>query len=78
MNLGLEQSFHVPHFGQARARFDVVNLLDRVYELRDGSGVGVEAPQFGQRRGIYGGISIDFGPQPQKKEIAPPPKDSKG
>ena len=41
--------------GEAKARFDVVNLLDRVYELRDGSGVGVGAPQFGQRRGIYGG-----------------------
>ncbi len=76
-NLGLEQSFHVPHFGQAHARFDVVNLLDRVYELRDGSGIGVGAPQFGQRRGIYGGISIDFGPQPAAKELRPAPKDGK-
>ncbi len=76
-NLGFEQSFHVPHFGQARARFDVVNLLDRVYELRDGSGIGVGAPQFGQRRGIYGGISLDFGPQPQKKDITPAPKNAK-
>ena len=76
-NLGFEQSFHIPHFGQAHARFDVVNLLDRVYELRDGSGVGVEAPQFGQRRGIYGGISVDFGPQPAAKEIKPVPKDGK-
>ena len=76
-NLGIEQSFRIPHLGQAKARFDVVNLLDRVYELRDGSGIGVEAPQFGQRRGIYGGISIDFGPQPAAKEIAPAPKDGK-
>jgi hypothetical protein len=28
-------------------RFDVVNLLDQVYELRDGTGIGVVAPQFG-------------------------------
>ena len=76
-NLGFEQSFHIPHFGQAKARFDVVNLLDRVYELRDGSGIGVEAPQFGQRRGIYGGITIDFGPQPATKELPPAPKDGK-
>ena len=48
-----------------------------MYELRDGSGVGVEAPQFGQRRGIYGGISIDFGPQPAAKEVKPAPKDGK-
>ena len=77
-NIGLEQSFHVPHFGVAKARFDIVNLTDRVYELRDGSGIGVGAPQFGQRRGIYGGISIDFGPQPAAKEIAPAPKDGEG
>ena len=76
-NVGVEQSFHVPHLGQAHARFDVVNLTDRVYELRDGSGIGVGAPQFGQRRGIYGGISIDFGPQPASKEIKPAPKDGK-
>ena len=77
-NIGLEQSFHVPHFGVAKARLDIVNLTDRVYELRDGSGIGVGAPQFGQRRGIYGGISIDFGPQPAAKEIAPAPKGGKG
>ncbi len=71
-NVGFEQSFQVPHLGQAHARFDIVNLADRVYELRDGSGIGVGAPQFGQRRGIYGGISIDFGPQPASKEISPP------
>src|SRR5262245_64634129 len=26
-------------------RFDVVNVFDKVYELRDGSGIGVGAPQ---------------------------------
>ena len=76
-NVGLEKSFRLLHFGQAKARFDVVNLLDRVYELRDGSGIGVGAPQFGQRRGIYGGLSIDFGPQPASKPAPPVPKDAK-
>jgi outer membrane receptor protein involved in Fe transport len=38
-------------------RFDIVNLLDKVYELRDGSGIGVFAPQFGARRGFYVGVS---------------------
>jgi outer membrane receptor protein involved in Fe transport len=38
-------------------RFDVVNIFDRVYELRSGSGIGVFAPQFGPRRGYYAGIS---------------------
>jgi hypothetical protein len=42
------------------ARFEVVNVFDRVYELRDGSGVGVGAPQYGQRRGFYGGMDYSF------------------
>ena len=38
-------------------RFDIVNLFDKVYELRNGTGIGVFAPQFGARRGFYAGIS---------------------
>lgn len=41
-------------------RFDVVNLFDKIYEIRDGSGIGVGAPQFGQRRGFYGTVAYDF------------------
>ncbi len=33
-------------------RFDVINLLDTVYFIRDGSGIGVFAPQYGPRRTI--------------------------
>jgi outer membrane receptor protein involved in Fe transport len=38
-------------------RFDIVNLFDRKYELRDGSGIGVFAPQYGARRGLFVGLS---------------------
>jgi outer membrane receptor protein involved in Fe transport len=38
-------------------RFDIVNVFDQIYELRDGTGIGVFAPQFGPRRGYYVGIS---------------------
>ena len=38
-------------------RFDIVNLFDKIYELRDGTGIGVFAPQFGARRGFYVGVS---------------------
>ncbi|MGA7811312.1 TonB-dependent receptor, partial [Bradyrhizobium sp.] len=38
-------------------RFDVVNLFDKIYAIRDGEGIGVFAPQFGQRRGFYVGLS---------------------
>ena len=38
-------------------RADILNVADRVYEIRDGSGIGVGAPQFGARRGFLLGIS---------------------
>jgi outer membrane receptor protein involved in Fe transport len=38
-------------------RFDIVNLFDKIYQIRDGTGIGVFAPQFGPRRGFYFGIS---------------------
>jgi outer membrane receptor protein involved in Fe transport len=31
-------------------RFDAINLFDNSYQIRNGSGVGVGAPQFGQRQ----------------------------
>jgi outer membrane receptor protein involved in Fe transport len=46
-----------PVYKPATIRFDVTNLFDQIYELRDGSGVGVFAPQFGARRGYYMGLS---------------------
>ena len=59
-NIGIEHEFKVPGWGAFKARFDIVNLFDKIYEIRDGSGIGVFAPQFGQRRGFYGGISYAF------------------
>jgi hypothetical protein len=38
-------------------RFDVVNVLDTVYTIRNGTGIGVFAPQFGPRRGYFVGVS---------------------
>ena len=32
-------------------RFDVVNLADEIYQIRNGTGIGVFAPQYGPRRG---------------------------
>src|SRR5205807_9280524 len=57
VNLSLQRSFRISGVGTFKIRFDVVNLLDNIYELRDGSGIGVGAPQFGQRRGYYGTIA---------------------
>lgn len=41
-------------------RLDVINLLDRRFEIRDGTGVGVGAPQYGLRRTILAGITQRF------------------
>lgn len=39
---------------------DANNLLDRIYEIRDGTGVGVGAPQYGARRGVFLGMTKSF------------------
>jgi outer membrane receptor protein involved in Fe transport len=41
-------------------RFDIINLFDKVYEIRDGSGIGVFAPQYGPRREFLVGLSQKF------------------
>ncbi len=60
VNLGAEQKFAVGRKRVLKIRFDVVNLLDKSYELRDGSGVGVNAAQFGMRRGLFGTVGLSF------------------
>jgi outer membrane receptor protein involved in Fe transport len=60
VNLGLSHRFTLPAIGQMQARFDVINLLDNNYELRNGTGVGVFAKQFGPPRGFFGGLRKEF------------------
>jgi outer membrane receptor protein involved in Fe transport len=56
-NIGVSHDFYLaPGMKATVLRFDVVNLFDTVYELRDGSGIGVFAPQYGPRRGFYVGL----------------------
>jgi opacity protein-like surface antigen/outer membrane receptor protein involved in Fe transport len=52
-------------------RFDVVNLTDNVYLIRNGSGIGVFAPQYGPRRAYYMGISQKLG-APEKTPASSP------
>jgi outer membrane receptor protein involved in Fe transport len=60
VNLGLSQDVPVPGMKPLTLRFDVISVFGHVYELRDGSGIGVFAPQFGPRRGFFGGVSQRF------------------
>ncbi|PYK11592.1 MAG: TonB-dependent receptor [Verrucomicrobia bacterium] len=59
-NVSLSRRIKIAGKMAVKIRFDVVNILDKIYELRDGSGIGVGAPQFGQRRGFYGTVAFDF------------------
>ena len=60
-NLGIVQEFQLtPETKPTTVRFDVINLFDKVYEIRDGSGIGVFAPQFGARRAFFAGLSQKF------------------
>ena len=60
VNLSAVQTIKTGYVGQTQLRLDVINLLDRQYEIRDGTGVGVGAPQFGLRRTILAGIAQRF------------------
>jgi outer membrane receptor for ferrienterochelin and colicins len=57
INLGVSHVFDLPGAGTLTARVDVINALDKIYEIRDGTGVGVGAPQFGPRRGFFFGLA---------------------
>lgn len=60
INLGVEQDFKIPHGRTLKARLDVVNVTDNAYELRSGSGIGVNAAQWGERRGFFGSLTLVF------------------
>jgi outer membrane receptor protein involved in Fe transport len=60
VNIGAEQSFKLADKQVLKARLDIVNLTDNSYELRSGSGVGVNAAQYGARLGIFGSVSWAF------------------
>jgi outer membrane receptor protein involved in Fe transport len=54
------RSFSAGAFGKIEARLTLENVFDRVYLLRDGSGIGVGAPQYGARRGAFLSLSKPF------------------
>jgi outer membrane receptor protein involved in Fe transport len=60
VNLGIGQKLDLPGAGKLTLRLDLVNVLDEVYVIRDGTGVGIGAPQFGPRRTIFAGIRKEF------------------
>ncbi|MGC2415313.1 MAG: TonB-dependent receptor [Stellaceae bacterium] len=60
VNLSIVQKIDTGWWKGAELRLDVINLFDEIYEIRNGTGVGVGAPQFGPRRTILAGLTQHF------------------
>jgi outer membrane receptor protein involved in Fe transport len=61
VNVGYQHQFHIDGSRQyVTARVDVLNVFDESYQLRNGTGLGVNAPQYGERRAFFVGLAYDF------------------
>jgi outer membrane receptor protein involved in Fe transport len=62
VNIGYEHIFRPSGIDGHTIKFraDVINLFDEKYVIRDGTGIGVGAPQYGQRLGFFTGLTYEF------------------
>ncbi|HTX24088.1 MAG TPA: TonB-dependent receptor [Steroidobacteraceae bacterium] len=60
VNLGVTHEFALGGSQNLTLRFDVINLLDKEYFIRSGTGIGVFAAQYGASRGFFGGVMWGF------------------
>jgi outer membrane receptor protein involved in Fe transport len=62
VNIGAQYTFHIAGSSKNEIRFrvDVINVFNEGYQIRSGSGVGVEAAQYGERRTFLAGLAYEF------------------
>jgi hypothetical protein len=60
VNLGATHKFQDVFGAPLEVNAAIINVTDRVYEIRSGTGVGVFAPQYGPRREFFAGIRKFF------------------
>jgi outer membrane receptor protein involved in Fe transport len=60
LNLGASHHFADVFGAPLEVNAAIINVTDRIYEIRSGTGVGVFAPQYGPRRAFYAGIRKFF------------------
>ena len=60
INLSISHRFDGAPIGPLEVRLDLINAFDSVYQIRNGTGIGVFAPQYGPRRGVFAGITQQF------------------
>ncbi len=56
VNLGIVKKMDLPTIGHVEGRLVMQNANDRIYQIRNGSGIGVFANQYGPRRAFLAGI----------------------
>jgi outer membrane receptor protein involved in Fe transport len=60
LNLGVTHKYQDVFGAPLEVNAAIINVTDRIYEIRSGTGVGVFAPQYGPRRAFYAGIRKFF------------------
>ncbi|MFI5022914.1 MAG: TonB-dependent receptor [Alphaproteobacteria bacterium] len=60
VNFGVSHRFDQAPGGPIEVGLNLINVLDRTYQIRSGSGVGVFAPQYGPRRAVYASVRKFF------------------
>lgn len=60
VNVAIGREFNWMSLGKFDLKLAVINIFDCKYQLRDGSGIGVGAPQYGARRSIYVSLSKSY------------------
>ncbi len=60
VNVGALRTLKLPRVGRLDARLSIVNLLNTSYEIRDGTGIGVGAPQYGPTRTVILSLTKPF------------------
>ncbi|WP_233127618.1 TonB-dependent receptor [Acetobacter sp. DsW_059] len=60
-NIGYQHTFtQIAARHDIKIRADIINLFDKRYQLRNGSGVGIYQAQYGQRRGTFFSVICEF------------------
>ena len=60
VNLGASHAFDGEGIQGLSVRLDMLNAFDQKYQIRNGTGVGVGASQYGARRGYFVGVTQAF------------------
>jgi outer membrane receptor protein involved in Fe transport len=60
VDAGITKRIALANAGAIQLRGAIVNLNDHIYQVRNGSGIGVFAAQYGPRRALYGGIKWEL------------------